>query len=145
MNDGNGAADWADELQTQLDRDLKLTYSPRVLELWQHPRNAGALHPADGYASLTGPCGDTMEIWLRVVNDTITEATFWTDGCGSSIVCGSMVTILAKGKTADDASAIDQQAVLVALGGLPEGERHCALLAASTLAAAIRTLARRTL
>lgn len=129
-------------MQSEINRDMKRIYSPRVLELWNDPQNAGAIHPADGYASITGPCGDTMEIWLRVDRDTVTEATFWTDGCGSSIVCGSMVTILVKGRTVTAASAIDQPAVLAALGGLPEAERHCALLAVNTLGAALSSLRR---
>jgi len=67
----------------------------------------------------------------------MTEATFWTDCCGTSVVCASAVTIMAKGKTLEQAARIDQQSVLDELGGLPEEDRHCALLAANTLREAI--------
>ena len=134
---GKSPDDWAAELQSQIDRDMKKVYSPRVIELWKNPQNAGSLDYPDGYGQITGPCGDTMQIWLRVREDVVTEATFWTDGCGTSIVCGSAVTIMAKGKPLKQAVRIDQQAVLDELGGLPEEDRHCALLASATLHEAI--------
>jgi nitrogen fixation NifU-like protein len=124
-------------MQEEILHEAARVYSPKVIELWRDPRHAGWLEHPDGYASITGPCGDTMQIWLRVEGGLVAEATFWTDGCGPSIVCGSMATILARGKKLDEAAAISQQAVLDALGGLPEESRHCALLAVNTLVAAI--------
>ena len=103
-----------------------------------NPRNVGNLQNADGFASITGPCGDTMEIWLKLREDQIQEATFWTDGCGTTIAAGSMTTELAKGKTAGDALKVTQQEVLDALGGLPEESEHCALLATNTLKEAVK-------
>jgi nitrogen fixation NifU-like protein len=129
--------DWVDGLQNRIIRDMKKVYSKKVMELWENPQNAGSLDHPDGYGQVTGPCGDTMQIWLRVTADVITEATFWTDGCGTSVVCASMVTTMAKGKTLEQAARIDQQSVLDELGGLPEADRHCALLAANTLREAI--------
>jgi nitrogen fixation protein NifU and related proteins len=129
--------DWVGKLQDKVIRDMEKAYSPRVMELWKNPQNAGSLDYPDGYGQVTGPCGDTMQIWLRVANDEIVDATFWTDGCGTSVVCASMVTIMAKGKTLEQAVRIDQQSVLSELGGLPEEDRHCALLAANTLREAI--------
>jgi nitrogen fixation NifU-like protein len=151
MADGNRVAGgqgidlggWDDQvagLQASIDRDLRTRYSPRVLALWKDPENAGALDRPDGYGQVTGPCGDTMQLWLRVADGTITEATFWTDGCGTSIVCASAITVMAKGMTLEAAAGIDQQAVLGELGGLPEEDRHCALLASNTLRAAIASL-----
>jgi nitrogen fixation NifU-like protein len=93
---------------------------------------------ADVYASITGPCGDTMEIWLKIEKDVITRTGFMTDGCGTSIAAGSMVTEMANGKNIREALAINQQDVLEALDGLPEESKHCALLASNTLKAAVR-------
>ncbi|NQT48573.1 MAG: iron-sulfur cluster assembly scaffold protein, partial [Chloroflexi bacterium] len=61
-----------------------------------------------------------------------------TDGCGTSIAAGSMVTELAKGKAVAEILKISQQDVLDALGGLPEESAHCALLAANTLREAMK-------
>jgi nitrogen fixation NifU-like protein len=114
------------------------TYSQTVLDHIREPRNAGSMANADGHAMITGPCGDTMEIWLRVRDGTIEQAAFWTDGCGTTIAAGSMATELAKGKRVSHALGIAQQDVLDALGGLPEDSVHCALLAANTMRAAVR-------
>ena len=134
---GPGQNDPYADLQVQIIQDMAKIYSPRVMDLWQNPQNAGSLDSPHGYGQITGPCGDTMQIWVRVAGDVIVDATFWTDGCGTSIVCGSIVTIMAKGRTLEQAAGIDQQAVLDELGGLPEEDRHCALLASDTLREAI--------
>jgi nitrogen fixation NifU-like protein len=78
-----------------------------------------------------------MEIWLRVTDGMITEAKFMTDGCGTTIAAGSMVTEMVKGMPLSRALRIGQQDVLDALDGLPEESRHCALLAANTLREAV--------
>jgi nitrogen fixation NifU-like protein len=113
-------------------------YSETAVEHAMNPRNIGDLADADGCAKVTGSCGDTMQLWLKLKGDTIQQATFLTDGCGTSIASGSMVTELAKGKSLGQARRISQKDVLDALGGLPEESEHCALLAADTLKAAIR-------
>jgi nitrogen fixation protein NifU and related proteins len=113
-------------------------YSKTAIDHMRNPRNAGLITNPDGQARITGPCGDTMEIWLRVRDGIIEQATFWTDGCGTTIAAGSVVTELAKGKQAGEAFRIAQQDVLEALGGLPEESVHCALLAANTLKEAVK-------
>jgi nitrogen fixation NifU-like protein len=126
------------ELQELILGDARKVYSETVIDHAMNPRNLGNLEDADGFASITGSCGDTMEIWLRARNDSIIEASFMTDGCGTTIAAGSMVTELAKGKNVTQALKISQQDVLSALSGLPEESQHCALLAANTLKEAIR-------
>ena len=122
-----------EKMVEELQKQMWAGYSETVIDHAQNPRNVGSIPDADGFASVTGPCGGTMEIWLKIQNDTIKQATFWTDGCGTSIAAGSMVTELAKGKTIANALKISQQDVLDALGGLPEESIHCALLAANTV------------
>lgn len=101
-----------------------------------HPRYHGAIARYNGHARITGPCGDTMEIWLNISKDKVEDVSFITDGCGCSLACGSMAATLAKGKTCDEVMRISQPQILSALGGLPEQDAHCALLAANTLHAA---------
>ncbi|MBN1177257.1 MAG: iron-sulfur cluster assembly scaffold protein [Dehalococcoidales bacterium] len=115
-----------------------MIYSDTVIDHAVHPRNLGDMQNADGFARVTGPCGDTMEIWLKTRNDTVAQVTFLTDGCGPSIASGSMVTELAGGKTIREAYKISGNDVLEALGGLPEESKHCAVLAADTLKTAIK-------
>ena len=79
-----------------------------------------------------------MEVWLRVDNDIIADASFWTEGCGSTIACGSMTTEMAKGKTLSQAFEIKPEEIDAALGGLPGDGCTCARLAVDTLRAALR-------
>jgi nitrogen fixation NifU-like protein len=127
-----------DELRARVMADARRIYSEKAIDHAINPRNLGEMQNADGFARITGPCGDTMEVWLKEKNNTITDINFSTDGCGPSLASGSMMTELAKGKSISEAIRISQQDILNALGGLPEENEHCALLASNTLKAAIR-------
>ncbi|MBA7621587.1 Iron-sulfur cluster assembly scaffold protein IscU [subsurface metagenome] len=107
-----------------------------------HPRNLGKIEKPDSYARITGPCGDTMEFFLTIKSNIIKECRFLTDGCGTSIACGSIVTELAKGKELNQAVGITQEIVLKTCGGLLPDDEHCALLASNTLIEAIRNYKR---
>jgi nitrogen fixation NifU-like protein len=131
------ASDFA-ELEDLVMADMRKTYSEQVIDHFRHPRNVGVVPDADGSASITGPCGDTMEIYLKVRGDRIVTASFWTDGCGPSIASGSMTTELAAGKSVTEAWAVTPKDILDGLGGLPEDNEHCALLAANTLHEALK-------
>ena len=131
-------ADEFDELQELVLADMRKTYSETTIEHAVNPRNVGNIPDADGFGSVTGPCGDTMEIWLKVSNEKIAEATFWTDGCGTSAASGSIGTELIRGKNITEALELTTDDVLHALGGLPEESVHCALLVVNTLHEAIR-------
>jgi nitrogen fixation NifU-like protein len=126
------------ELEQTVMDDMRQNYSEKTIDHFLNPRNLGEIPTPDGFGRITGPCGDTMEIRLKVRDDRIINASFWTDGCGPSIASGSVVTELAKGKSVLEARKITQQDVLDALGGLPEDNLHCALLAANTLKEAIK-------
>ena len=127
----------ADRLEADIMEQARRTYSATVIDHAMNPRNIGTMEDADGHARFTGPCGDTMEIFLKIANDIIAGVSFITDGCGTSIASGSMVTELAKSKHVQKAYRISQKDVLENLGGLPEEDEHCALLAASTMRLAI--------
>lgn len=130
--------DFFKELEKSVMEDMRKLYSEKVIDYFLNPRNLGQIQAPDGFGRITGPCGDTMEIYLRVKNGRVANATFWTDGCGPSIASGSIVTELVKGRGVVEAQKIIQDDVLNALGGLPEASLHCALLAANTLKEAIR-------
>ncbi len=119
-------------------QDMRSIYTETVVDHIINPRNVGSTPDSDGFARVTTPDGDRIQIWLRVKNDRVVQATFWTNGCAATIASASMVTELAKGKTIPELLKTSQQDVLDALGGLPEGNAHCALLAANTLHEAIR-------
>ncbi|HDJ37891.1 MAG TPA: iron-sulfur cluster assembly scaffold protein [Methanosarcinales archaeon] len=112
-------------------------FSETVIEYAYNPRNMGEISDADGVGKITGTCGDTVQIQIRVENGRISESRFMTDGCGTSIACGSMLTEMITDKTIEEALAITSDDLLRSLGGLPEENVHCSVLAVDTLRAAI--------
>lgn len=127
-----------EKVEKEFILNMQGEYSETAIDHARNPRNVGNIPQCDGFAQGTGECGDTLGLWLSVKNDRITRATFWTDGCGASIACGSIITVLATDCTIEEAMKIDRDAILKALGGLPEDHVHCAVLAAETLASAVK-------
>jgi nitrogen fixation NifU-like protein len=126
------------ELEQSIIDDMKRVYSEKTVDHFLNPRNLGRISAPDGMGRITDPRGNTMEIYLKVKEGKVMNASFWTDGCGCSIASGSVVTELAKGKNISDGQKITQQDVLDALGGLPGEDVRCALLAANTLKEAFK-------
>lgn len=129
--------DFVQKLQEQIYEDTRSRYGEEAYLRWLNPIYSGSLEDPDGHARLTGTCGDTMEIFLKFDNDTVQKASYTTDGCGSSAVCGSFAAEMSLGKTPDELLDITGEAILERLGGFPEEERHCAFLAAETLQEAL--------
>jgi len=71
-------------------------------------------------ASITGPCGDTMEIWVKIDQEIVKSIFFMTNGCGTSIASGSMVTQLAKGLNVSEAQKISSRMFLMHWGDFPK-------------------------
>jgi len=113
-------------------------YSDIFLEHALRPKNAGSLENASAVGAEHSPDGSGMEIWLLIEGEAISRASFWTDGCATTIACGSMAAELAAGKTIRQALGITPEDIDEALGGVPGQGCTCARLAADTLKAAIR-------
>jgi nitrogen fixation NifU-like protein len=124
--------------ENNISDEMPNSYTDTVIDHAMNPRNVGNIPNANGYACVTGPCGDSMEIWLSIRDGKVREATFWTDGCGTTIAAGSIATEIVKGKAISKGFQITQDDILNGLGGLPEESAHCALLAANTLKEALR-------
>ncbi|NLX26484.1 MAG: P-loop NTPase [Lentisphaerae bacterium] len=97
----------------------------------------GPLRGANGNVRITGPCGDTMEFWVLIQDGQIQRCTFTTDGCSSSIACGTATCTLASGAPEAVAFELQPEDVLALLPDFPDEDKHCALLATHTLKSAI--------
>lgn len=132
----------ATESQRPITEQEDALYSARVLEQARNPGNLGCMEAPDAHAIITGWCGDTMEIYLRLNGGMIQEATFMTDGCGPAVASGNMLTTMVQGMALDEANRIDPQDLLLALDRLPDESAHCAELAVNTLRKAIADVQR---
>ena len=102
------------------------------------PQNLGLIPQPDGFASPKGTCGDFIELYLRVDDDTIRDARFMTEGCLHTVACGSALTSLIKSRPLNQAAKVDADTIEAELGGLDADHRHCAELAERTLKEALR-------
>ena len=126
-----------EEIQASIIEDARKVYSEKVIERWLNPSYMGEIENPQGYGKVTGPCGDTVKIGLRIENGQIIDARFTADGCVTTIASSGMVCELAIGKTCTEAFEINGEVIAELLGGLPEESAHCALLASNTLKEAL--------
>lgn len=124
------------ELQKLILEETRKQFGEKVYERWQRPWYMGALEDPDGHARVKGSCGDSMEIFLHFENDRVVNASFQTDGCGPTVVCGSYAAEMAFTKTPNQLFEITGASILKELDGLPPDHQHCAYLAADALQAA---------
>jgi nitrogen fixation protein NifU and related proteins len=118
-----------------------MAYSEKVIDHYSNPRNIGTLDKSKnnvGTGLVGAPeCGDVMRLQIEVGDDgMITDAKFKTFGCGSAIASSSLATEWLKGKSVDDALAIDNMAIVEELS-LPPVKIHCSVLAEDAIKAAI--------
>lgn len=113
-------------------------YSEKVMEHFRCPQNVGGMEHADGEGTVGDPnCGDTLTIYVKVQDGIITRISFLVFGCTASIATSSMITVLAMGKSLDEAIKISEQDVIDSLEGLPKIKQHCSNLGVSALRKAI--------
>jgi len=114
-------------------------YSEKVMDHFRNPRNVGSIEDADGIGEVgNAKCGDIMKIYLKIDDDTVTDAKFETFGCGSAIASSSMATELIKGKPLSEVMQLTNKAVTEALDGLPAYKLHCSVLAEEAIQAALK-------
>jgi len=126
-----------ENLQGQIFEETKKAYGESGFKRWRNPLYCGRIENSDAHAKIKGQCGDTMEIFLKFGNHRVTSASYVTDGCGSSTVCGSFAAEMAMGKNPDQLAGITGETILEKIGRFPGEDEHCAYLAAETLQAAL--------
>jgi Fe-S cluster assembly scaffold IscU len=119
-----------------------MAYSEKVIDHYSNPKNVGTLDKASknvGTGLVGAPeCGDVMRLQIEVDEATgvIKDAKFKTFGCGSAIASSSLATEWLKGKSVDEAIAIDNMDIVEELN-LPPVKIHCSVLAEDAIKAAI--------
>ena len=129
-------------LAERLQESVLEGYPEKLKNEFLNPGNLGRIEDPDGYARVTGSCGDTVEIFLSIRDGAIDDVRFMTDGCGPTIACASAITRMAKGRMVEHAARIGAEDVEDYLDGLPDESKHCAKLAAMSLGAALRDAGR---
>ena len=97
----------------------------------------GRMTDPTGGAFVRGLCGDTMEFYLVIEDNIITEGKFYTDGCSATKDCGRAVAKRVVGRNIFDALAVNPKEIIDTETDLPEENRHCAILAVSAMYRAV--------
>ncbi len=119
-----------------------MAYSEKLIDHYSNPKNVGTLDKSKnnvGTGLVGAPeCGDVMRLQIEVdeVSGLIKDAKFKTFGCGSAIASSSLATEWLKGKSVDEAMAIDNMDIVEELN-LPPVKIHCSVLAEDAIKAAI--------
>ena len=117
-----------------------MAYSDKVLDHYENPRNVGSMDKNDknvGTGMVGAPaCGDVMKLQIKVKDNIVEDACFKTYGCGSAIASSSLVTEMLKGKTIEQAQAIQNIEIVEELA-LPPVKIHCSVLAEDAIKSAI--------
>lgn len=111
-----------------------MDYSDKVIEHFMCPRNVGSMPDADGegtYGDIR--CGDSLTIYIKVKDNIIAELSYLIFGCAAAVASSSMFSVLAKGKSVEDARKITGKDIVNALEGLPSSKLHCSVLGSQAL------------
>lgn len=111
----------------------KSGYSSKAIKLYLNKVNVGTCDDANVCFGYTGPCGDTMELFLKIDSNIIQDAKFQAIGCEGAFICGSAITEMITGMTLEQTENIENDWVIAYLGGIPEEKYDCACLAVRTL------------
>jgi len=111
----------------------KSGYSSKAIEYYVKKVNVGRIENPSAHLAYTGPCGDSMEVYLKIESDVIKEAKFQAVGCAGAFSAGSALMEMVKEKTLEEAEKITEEDIINFLGGIPKQKIHCACLAKRTL------------
>ena len=116
-------------------------FSEAVLDHFRNPRNAGELLDATATVEVSNPvCGDVLKLSARIADGQIIEARFLCRGCTTAIACASFLTEQLRGRSVDEARAINAETLSQLLGGLPPATFHGAQLAGEAVGALLQKL-----
>jgi len=117
-------------------------YHEMIVDYSRNPINYGEIENHDVTFHDSNPlCGDSIDIDMKIDDDKVTDIKFHGKGCAICMACTSVLTEITKGKSIDEARAIEKNDVLSELGleHLQAVRIKCALLSLKVLKSALYT------
>jgi len=115
----------------------KSGYTNKAIEYYLNKINVGRIEKPTVQFAYTGPCGDTMEIYLKIESNIIKDAKFRAVGCVGTFSAGSALTDIAKDKNLEEARKITESDIVNHLESMPQQKEHCVCLAITTFQKAL--------
>jgi nitrogen fixation protein NifU and related proteins len=126
-----------DDLKTTRELLSGSGYSDKAIQYYLDKKNMGQLENASHVSELTGHCGDTMKIFLKIDNNVIQDAKIQVLGCPGAIASAMAAMDMIRGKTLDDALKITDRDIFRELEDIPDQKQHCIRLTNKTIEKAI--------
>lgn len=114
-------------------------YSEKAVAYYLETPHLGIIENADQVSEMTGTCGDTIKVYLKIENDRISDVKYQIMGCPGSISAAMAAGDLVRGKTVDEALVLNDGDVFNFLEEIPVKKHHCIQLAVKALLGAIKT------
>jgi nitrogen fixation NifU-like protein len=112
-------------------------YSNKAIMYFLNKTNMGILPDADQVTELTGQCGDTMKISLKMEDGRIKDAKIQVLGCPGAVASAMAAIDLIRGKTLEEAMALTDRDIFRMLEDIPDQKQHCIRLTNKTIKKAI--------
>jgi nitrogen fixation protein NifU and related proteins len=112
-------------------------YSNTAISYYIDQPNMGSLPDADQVTEITGPCGDTMKVYLKFDKGVVIDAKYQVLGCPGAVSSAMAVVDLIKGKKIEEALILKDRDIYRHLEELPEQKQHCIRLAVKALQKAL--------
>jgi nitrogen fixation NifU-like protein len=113
-----------------------------MIDYSRNPINYGEIENHDVTFHDSNPlCGDSIDIDMKIDENKVTDIKFHGKGCAICMACSSVLTEITKGKTLEEARALEKNDVLSELGleHLQAVRIKCALLSLKVLKSALYT------
>ena len=112
-------------------------YSEKAISYFLEKPNMGTLPEPDQVTEMTGPCGDTMKVYLKLHEGRIEDAKFQVLGCPGAVASAMALADLIKGESLENALHIKDRDIFRCLVEIPDEKQDCIRLAVKTLEKAI--------
>lgn len=112
-------------------------YAEKAIDYFLKKANMGELPDADQVTELTGPCGDTMRLYLKMNNGTIEDAKIQVLGCPGAVASAMAAMDLIRGMSLEEAMRVKDRDVFRMLEDMPDQKQHCVRLTIKTIQKAI--------
>jgi nitrogen fixation NifU-like protein len=112
-------------------------YSEKAINYFLEKKNMGRLPDADQVSELTGSCGDTMKVYLKVEDGRIKDAKIQVLGCPGAVASAMAAMDFIKGKTLEEAKSLKDRDIFRMLEDIPDQKTHCIRLTNKTIQKAI--------
>jgi nitrogen fixation NifU-like protein len=115
-------------------------YHEMIIDYSRNPVNYGEIENPDVTFHDSNPlCGDSIDIDMKIDDNTVSDIKFHGKGCAICMACSSVLTEITKGKSIDDVRKIEKNDVLGELGleNLQAVRIKCALLSLKVLKSAL--------